>query len=158
MATARIIMITIVKFKITPSKQRIQYDCLLTSCFPGVLACMSAIMWNSPDCTCIGLPPTYNYRSFTRSLAFEGCSWLEYLNIYLNILSLLQKYFCVFKRNKKKLWMPMSPSSSYSPSLSSFTITYFLILVSLTPLSLILSEQSETSQALFCLSIHVLGL
>ena len=28
----------------------------------------------------------------------------------------------------------MSPSSSYSPSLSSFTITYFLILVSLTPL------------------------
>ena len=39
--------------------------------------------------------------------------------------------------------MPMSPSSSYSPSLSSFTITYFLILVSLTPLSLILSEQSQ---------------
>ena len=42
----------------------------------------------------------------------------------------------------------MSPSSSYSPSLSSFTITYFLILVSLTPLSLILSEESEQSQAL----------
>ena len=43
----------------------------------------------------------------------------------------------------------MSPSSSYSSSHSSFTITYFLVLVSLTPLSLIFSEQSEQSQALF---------
>ena len=40
--------------------------------------------------------------------------------------------------------MPMGPSSS--SSFFSFTITYFLILVSLTPLTPILSEQS---QALF---------
>ena len=37
----------------------------------------------------------------------------------------------------------MSPSSSSSSSFFSFTITYFIILVSLTPLSLILSEQSQ---------------
>ena len=44
--------------------------------------------------------------------------------------------------------MPMCPSSASSSSSSffSFTITYFLILVSLTPLTPILSEQS---QALF---------
>ena len=42
----------------------------------------------------------------------------------------------------------MGPSSS-SSSLFPFTITYFLILVSLTPLSPILSEQSEQSQASF---------
>ena len=41
--------------------------------------------------------------------------------------------------------MPMSPSSSSSSSYL-FTITYFLILVSLTPLSLISSEQGEQVQ------------
>ena len=42
----------------------------------------------------------------------------------------------------------MSPSYSSSSSFSSFTITYFLMLVSLTPLSLLPSEESEQSQAL----------
>ena len=45
--------------------------------------------------------------------------------------------------------MPMGSSSSFSSSLSYFTITCFLILVSLIPLTLILSEQSAHSRALF---------
>ena len=36
----------------------------------------------------------------TLSLAFKVCGWLEYSNMYLNILSLLQKYFCVQKETK----------------------------------------------------------
>ena len=71
-------------------------------------------------------------------------------NIFENTSSLLQKLPVLLKENK--FWMPTGPSSSYSPSLSSFILTYFLILgLSLTLLSLFPSEQSDQIQALsFC--------
>ena len=86
----------------------------------------------------------------THELHFKVCGWpkcFEYFKFFGGIfgIGVFFKKFLHFIK-EYKLWAAMSPSSSSSSSFFSFTVTYFLILVSLIPSSLTLSKQSEQSQ------------